>query len=471
MTSQTTIPDLRLLFQPRSIAIIGASQDEFKSGGAFISRLLKDGYAGKIYPINPREPEIRSLKSYPSVLDVPDDLDLVIIAIGAQLVPQAMAECSRKRCKFAIVHSAGFSELGPQGKDLEKRTVEAARSGGVRVVGPNCMGLFSAQAGINTITPFSQMSMEPGGVAFVGQSGWASENFLVIGNERGLHFSNVISIGNQCDLTIEDVIEYFGHDPATKVITAYVEGLKQGRHFLKLAEEISPQKPIIVWKGGSSEAGAKAAASHTGSLAGNYTVFEGLSRQKGIIQAHSLEELLDLAVGFTSPYLPTGNSVGLLIEAGGGAVASADACARVGLTIPPLPEEIQQKLRDFLTGKTPPSPNLRNPVDLVWVPINGAAKVYATCLEIMFPAVDSCIMICYAFLQDKWFTSRLQSLRDHFQKPLMIIPGHHTENREGMRLLAEQGIPTYAMPERAVEAMSALTRRSEYLKNLSKHQG
>jgi acyl-CoA synthetase (NDP forming) len=459
--------DLKSLFQPESVAIVGASQDELKSGGMFVSSLLKDGYKGAIYPINRRESEIMSLKSYPSVLDVPGKIDLAVIAVPAQGVPQAMAECARKGVKFAVVHSVGFSELGTEGRELEKQMVEAARRGGVHIVGPNCMGIFSPKGCINTIVPHARVPMEPGGVAFIGQSGWASENMTRLGSERGLRFSGIVSIGNQSDLTIEDFLEYFGNDPETKVFAAYIEGLKQPRRFLKLAEEISPKKPIIVWKGGSSEFGAKAAASHTGSLAGNYALFETVSRQKGIISARSLEELIDLAVAFSCPYLPTGREVGLLIEAGGGAVATGDACARAGLNISPLPQHVQLKLREFLKGKVPPSPARGNPVDLVWVPFVDAASIYATCLEIMAEVVDSCLTICYAFLEDESFLSRLESIRNQNRKPIIVVPGNSIDQRQGMFLAIRRGIPAYTMPENAVRALAAMTQRAEYLKNLA----
>lgn len=459
-------PDLKSLFRPESIAIIGASQDELKSGGMFVSSLLKDGYRGTIYPINRKEPEIMSLKSYPGVLDVPGEIDLVVIAIPAPSVPQAIAECAEKGVKFAVVHSVGFSELGAEGRELEKQMVEAARRGGVRIVGPNCMGIFSPHGHINTIVPYARVPMEPGGVAFVGQSGWASENMTRLGSERGLRFTGIVSIGNQSDLTIEDFLEYFGSDPETKAFAAYIEGIKQPRRFLKLVEEISPRKPIIVWKGGSSEFGARAAASHTGSLAGNYALFQALSRQKGIIPAGSLEELLDMAVAFSAPYLPQGREVGLLIEAGGGAVATSDACAREGLNISPLPESVQRRLREFLEGRVPPSPARGNPVDLVWVPFVDAAEIYATCLEIMAPSVDSCLTICYYFIKDEAFLSRLEGIRDRYRKPIVVVPGNTIDQRRGMSLAVRRGIPTYVMPENAVKALAAMTRRAEYLRSL-----
>ncbi len=465
MTSKTAAPDLKTLFQPRSVAMVGASQDETKSGGMFISRLLKDGYRGAIYPINRRESEIRSLKSYPSVLDVPGEIDLAVMAIPAAGVPQVIAECAQKGVKFAIVHSVGFSELGAEGRELERQILETARSGGVKIVGPNCMGMFSPRASINTIAPNSRLPMEPGSLAFVGQSGWATETMIILGNERGLRFSGVISIGNQSDLTIEDFLEYFGNDPETKVIAFYIEGIKQAGRFFKLAEEISRRKPIIAWKGGSSEFGAKAAASHTGSLAGNYALFQAASRQKGIITALSLEELMDLAVAFSCPHLPKGNEVGMLIEAGGGAVASSDACAKAGLSVSPLPKDVQQKLRGFLKGKIPPSPSLANPVDLVWPPFSEAPSIFATCLEIMAQAVDSCLMICYVPIHDERFLSRLESIRDQAKMPIIFIPGNPIDQREGMSLATRRGIPAYTMPENAVRAISALTQRAKYLKS------
>jgi acyl-CoA synthetase (NDP forming) len=432
----------------------------------FVSRLLKDGYKGAIYPINNKEPEIMSLKSYPSVLDVPGDIDLAIITIPAQGVPLIMAECAKKGVRFAVVHSVGFSELGAEGKELERQMLQAARQGDVRIVGPNCMGIISPRASINTIIPYTNLPMEPGGVAFVGQSGWASQNMTHLGMERGLRFNGIISIGNQSDLTIEDFLEYFGNDPETRVIAFYIEGLKQAGRFLKLAEKISPRKPIIAWKGGSSEMGAKVAASHTGSLAGNYALFEAASRQKGIISVHSLEELIDLAVAFSCPCLPTGKEIGVLIEAGGGAVAISDACARAGLNISPLPQDAQQKLRKFLEGRIPPSSSLKNPIDLIWAPFNEASLIYATCLEIMAQTVDSCLTICYAVLQDEWFLSRLESIRDQKRKPIIVIPGSSADERQGMQLATRRGIPTYAMPENAVRAVAAMTRRAQYLRNL-----
>ncbi|MBM3149492.1 MAG: hypothetical protein FJZ88_05625, partial [Chloroflexi bacterium] len=266
-------------------------------------------------------------------------------------------------------------------------------------------------------------------------------------------------------LTIEDFIEYFGEDNNIKVIAAYIEGSKQGERLMKLAADISLKKPIVIWKGGSSEAGAEAAASHTGSLAGSYATFEAASRQNGITLARSLDELFNLAVAFTCPYLPTGNKLGLLLEAGGGAVASADICDKVGLTVPPLPIATQQKLDNFLIGRIPPSPSLKNPIDLVWAPLNEMTTIYTTALDIVLEAVDSCLMMCYAFLHEEQFISNLESVYHKHKKPVAIVPGHSSEQRQGMPMLVKRGIPTFAMPENAINALSALTNRAAYLKS------
>ena len=459
-------PDLKYLFDPRSVAIVGASKDEWKSGGMFINSMLQDKYAGTIYPINRRETEIMGLKCYPAMADIPGDVDLAVLAIPAQAIPAAMEDCARKRVKFAVVHAVGFSEMGSEGKELEKKMVGIARSGGVRVIGPNCMGIFTSRGRVNTVVPYARMPLDPGGVGFVGQSGWVSEMMLRLGSARGLRFSGIISIGNQGDLTLEDLIEYWGSDPDTKVIVAYIEGLKDPERFVRLAKEICPHKPTIIWKAGSSEMGARSAASHTGSLAGDYQVFQAMFRQTGIIPAFGMEDIIDLAVAFSCPVLPLGNDLGLLIEAGGGAVASSDAATRVGLRIKPFSSGLQSRLAEYLKDRVPPSNNRRNPVDLVWAPIGGASKVYADCLEMIMPEVDACIVITYAFLQEEWFRQQLVALRDRLGKPILLIPANPPDQMDGMISAVKDGLPTYVMPDNAIRCMGAMLKRTDYLKKV-----
>lgn len=446
---------LERLFNPSSLAIVGASNDLRKSGARFLKGLMDSGFKGKFYAVNPNEPEILGQKGYRTVMDVAEEIDLAIIAVPARVVPPVMADCSRKGVKFAIVHSAGFSELGAEGKELEKEMLRSARQGGTRIIGPNCMGLYSPLAHINTIASRITLEDESGPVAFIGQSGWVTENVIQLGYERGLRFSKVVSIGNQSDLTIEDLIAYLADDPDTRVIAFYAEGIKRGREFLQLAREVSKKKPIIAWKAGRSEGGARAASSHTGSLAGNGIVLDAVMIQSGVVIARDLENLLELITGFTCPVLPKGNRVGLLVEAGGGAVAGSDAAESMGLTVPILSAEAQQELVDRLKDIIPPFATPKNPVDIVWAPTENPTQLFMDCSRIMLKEVDAIVILNYEVF-DESFIKAITDLRDETGKPILVIPGHAAERRPGMSLLVKNGIPTFTIPETAMKILSAM---------------
>ncbi len=453
--------ELDRLFSPSSIAIIGASQDIDKGGGFVLHGLLQGGFRGKLYPVNPKQTEIMGLKTYPSVLDIPEEVDEVIIAVAARIVPRVMAECSQKGIKFAVVHSAGFSELGAEGRELENEMLRIAQQGGTRIVGPNCMGLYNPRANLNTILTEAYLTSDPGSIAFIGQSGNVSENFISMGYELGLRYSKVVSIGNQSDLTIEDFLEYFAADPETKVIGCYIEGIKRGREFLQLAKQISLKKPIIVWKGGKSEAGVKIAASHTGSLAGNRAVFEAALKQSGIISADNSEELLDLAMGFTSPVLPAGNRLGLIAEAGSGTVTGADIYEQLGLAMPALSAETQKELDNTLQDMAMANLTRQNPVDLGWLTYDISPRLHLACSQIIGKEVDAIVTLCYAHL-DEQFAAQLASLRDEIKKPIILVAGLPAMEKEGMKMLVRNGIPTYTILQRALKVLSAMVRYSNY---------
>jgi acyl-CoA synthetase (NDP forming) len=453
--------ELDRLFNPRSVAIIGASPDKDKGGGFVLYGLLEGGFKGKLYPVNPRQTEVMGLRAYPSVLDIPDEVDEAIIAVAARIVPRVMAECIQKGIKFAVVHSAGFSELGAEGKELESEMLRIARQGGARIVGPNCMGIYNSRAHLNTILSEAYLIGEPGPISFIAQSGNVSENFISMGYERGLRHSKVVSIGNQSDLTIEDFLEYFADDPDTKIIGCYIEGIKRGRDFLQLAKQISLRKPIIVWKGGKSEAGARIAASHTASLAGNRTVFEAVLKQSGVVSADNLEELVDLAMGFTCPVLPDGNRLGLIAEAGSGTVTGADIQEGLGLAMPILSTETQKELDDVLKDMTMPSLTRQNPVDLGWLTYDVSPRLHLESCRIVGREVDAMVLLCYSHL-DEDFANQLTALRDKMAKPIILVPGLPAMEQEGMRLLARKGIPTYTILQRALKVLSAMVRYSNY---------
>lgn len=453
----TGCQSLERLFRPSSLAIIGASNYTQKGGGFLLKGLIANNFQGTVYPVNPRESEILGLRSYPTVIDIPGEVDLAIIAVSARLVPQVLSECGQKGIKFAVVHSAGFAELGIQGEALEKETLDIARRSGIRFVGPNCMGLCCVEVGLNTIRPSIRLLDGVGDVAFLGQSGWVSQNFIGMGKERGLRFSKVVSVGNQADLSIEDFLEYLGADAQTRVIGCYIEGIKEGRKFMQLVRQISPTKPIIVWKAGRTEAGVRAASSHTASLAGNSSIFDVALRQSGAVIAHNLEDLVDLAIGFTCPVLPNGNRLGVVVEAGGGGVAAADAHEALGLEMPVLSQAAQKELTNTLDGSVVALPNLRNPIDIVW-PLNWATG-WATleCLRIVLQEVDAALAIDYAPLNERLAT-KVAALRDETGKPIIMIPGDPVEQKQGMSRLVRKGVPSFAIPERALKVLAAMVR-------------
>jgi acetyltransferase len=454
------VKQLDQLFYPSSIAMIGASRDEGKGGGRFLKGLMDSGFKGRLYPVNPNEPEIMGLKCYRSVLDIPRDVDLTIITVPARIVPQVIAECSEKGVRFAVVHSAGFSEVGTEGKRLEGEMLQSLRRGRTRIIGPNCMGIYSHKAHINTITRRTVFEDDTGPVAFIGQSGWVTQSVMSEGYERGLRFSKIVSIGNQSDLGIEDLLEYFAGDSDIRVIALYIEGVKRGREFLHLARQISKEKPIIAWKAGRTRAGVLAAASHTGSLAGSNVVFDAALTQSGIARARNLEELIDLTVGFTCPVLPLGNKVGLLVEAGGEAVAGADAAEEMGLEMPQFSTETQAELTSKLKGLIPPSSSPRNPVDLIWPPSDARAQLFRECSQIMLKEVDA--MVIEIAIVDDNFVKEVISWRNETRKPILIVPEHPEQLKSAMNLLTMSGIPNFTIPDRAMKVLSAMVRYSNY---------
>ncbi len=457
----TDSASLERLFKPSSIAVIGASNFTQKGGGFLLQDLIKNNFKGALYPVNPHESEVLGLKNYTSVTTIPDDVDLAIIAVSARLVPQVMHECAEKGIKFAVVHSAGFAEMGDEGKSLEQETIDIAHKSGIRFVGPNCMGLCCPEIGLNTISSNTRLGTLGGGVAFLGQSGWVSENFIGVGNKRGLLFSKVVSVGNQADLNIEDFLEYLGTDEQTKVIGCYIEGIKQGRRFMELIKRISRSKPVIVWKAGRTEAGIRAASSHTASIAGNSDVFDAALKQSGAIIARNLENLIDLATGFTCPVLPGGNRLGVVVESGGGGVAAADAHQVLGLEMPAFSESIRKELAEILHGSVVALPNLRNPVDVVW-PLNHATGwAMLNCLRIVLKETDIALAVDYAPFNNR-LVKKVAALRDATGKPVIIIPGDSVRQEADMGRLVRSGIPSFTIPERALNVIAAMVNYARY---------
>ena len=451
--------DLDLLFRPRSLAIIGVSQDPSRGGRFIWWRVRTQGYRGKKYPISRSCTELDGVPCYRSLSDIDEPIDLVIAAVPASAVESVLIDCAQKGIKFVVIHSAGFAESGREGRALQERVLMVARNGGMRVVGPNCMGILCPDVRLNTIVDLEESDTKPGSVAFCGQSGWVTENFVTGGSARGLRFTTVVSSGNQADLNLLDYVSYFGRDPSTRLICVYTEGITRGRELLGVVSKVGRTKPVIIWKSGFSQAGARAALSHTGSIVGNREVWLAAARSSGIILAEGFEELIDLAVAFSAPPFPKSRKVGIIGEGGGGVISGSDACERLGLEVRLFSSELRGQLEEFLKKHLPPFSGTSNPLDLVWLPEKTALTICTTCIELMANEVDSIMIMTYIpfvipDMRPRYIESFSQ-LRDRLNLPIYVVPPAAARAADGMKEFTMAGLPAFPSFERAARGISA----------------
>jgi acyl-CoA synthetase (NDP forming) len=348
------------LFHPRSVALVGASKDPKKWGFSLLFNLVKGGYPGRVYPINPREREILGFKAYPSIAQVPEPVDLAILVVPSADMPKVIQEGGRNGTKVGVVITAGFGEVDRKGKNIEAELVALARSLGMRLVGPNCQGIVSTWNG-SLYAHMPPQFPPPGPLGVVSQSGNLATSLIEAGRQLGIGFSRIISSGNESDLQTPDFLEFLTEDPKTEIVLSYLEGVKDGRKFFQTAQKVSAQKPFLMVKAGQTEAGVKAAFSHTGALAGSAGLFSGLCRQMGIVQAETIEEMVDMAAALATQPLPKGRRVGVVTLGGGWGVLAADFCAQAGLVIEELSPGMIRELNEIL----PAWWNRMNPVDMV----------------------------------------------------------------------------------------------------------
>jgi acyl-CoA synthetase (NDP forming) len=450
--------ELNRIFYPSSVAIIGASKER-KFGRMFLESFVDMGFEGRLYPVNPHEKEILGLKAYPSVKEIPSPVDLAIVATSPQVAPQVVRECAEKGVKGVVIYTAGFSEMGEEGKKIEEEMVRIARAKGTRIIGPNCQGIYCPSS---KLTIFPGLPKESGNVGFISQSGSLATMLVLVGDLKGIRFSKVVSFGNGCDLNIADFLEYLWRDPETKIITAYMEGIKDGWKFLKLAREASKTKPIIVWRGGVTEAGAKAAASHTGAMAVPNAMWKAFSRQCGIINTNSVEELFDCLLAFMRLPIPKGRKVAVISGPGGPAVTAADACVEMGLELAQLSEET----RRIIGGLIPPvGTSTRNPVDLGMGTV-FAPEFYREAVRIVGGEenVDMLLVICFS---PDAVDMVLEAEKD-LEKPVVIALPAITELRE-YKLSSDVVILAYPSERRAARVLGALADYKEFLEKQSAH--
>jgi acyl-CoA synthetase (NDP forming) len=483
---------LEHLFNPQSIAIVGASRDPKKWGFHLLLNVMKGGYAGRIYPVNAREKEILGFKAYATVAQIPEAVDLVLLIVPPSDILKVLHDCGKNRAKIGVVITAGFSEVSHEGRKLEEEMVGLARSLGMRLVGPNCQGIVT----IGSHRLYAHMPPqfpESGPLGLVSQSGNLATSIIELANPMYLGFSRIISSGNEADLQTIDFLEYLAEDPQTEVILSYLEGIKDGERFIKTAKKISSQKPLVMVKAGRTEAGIKAAFSHTGALTGSANLFDGLCRQAGIIRADTLEEMVDIAVALLTQPLTKGKRVGILTLGGGWGVLAADYCAKADLTLPDLSREMVKTLDRVL----PPWWNRINPVDMV-AGYRKGDLIQSLELFLRSEQFDGVLMLGLgwrvvrgSFLRKSAHTpgdememagrdwieeeqkifSDVQELGRKYEKPILLasdmvhlIPGY-AESLRGRRVAA------YPSLHRAVRAYRGLVQRYEILKRAHGSKG
>ena len=464
----TVVNALKSIFLPESIAVVGASNTPGKWGHSMISRPVESGFRGRIYPINPKADTIYGMKAYPTISDLPEVVDLAIFTIPAHLLPGAVKECIKKGIKAGIVISAGFAEIGPKGQALQDELVAVAKEGDFRFIGPNCMGLWSSCVRLNTAFHFKP---EPGGITFLSQSGTMGGYLLETANNKGYGFNAFVSVGNQADLSMADYIEYFGQDEDTKVIVLYIEGLKDTTRFLKNAKEVVKKKPIIVFKAGRTDDGARATMSHTASIAGSDAIFEAACKQAGIIRTYDVIHAFDIAEALSKQPLPKGNRVAIVSGGGGHCVVTTDACAGFGLTVPELDKKTMDEIQALLL---PHAPVPRNPIDMA---ADNRPDTIKNILAILarHPDIDAIITAANFLMNIKDpevlkvktdTTLMVADIPERYGKPL--IATMHRRHMTGVLFdfFRDKGIPCYEFPEEAARAVYGLYRYSE-IKNKS----
>jgi acetyl coenzyme A synthetase (ADP forming)-like protein len=446
---------MRPVFEPRSIAIIGASRRVGQLGREIVDNLLKNAYRGKLYVVHPSAAEIDGVKAYPSVQSIPDDVDLAIVAVPAREVEHVIDDCISKHVPAAVVISAGFGETGAEGRAMERRLLEKIRAAGMRMVGPNCMGVINTDAGVSMQGTFAPVFPPAGTIAMSSQSGALGLAILDYAKSLNIGFSTFVSVGNKTDVSGNDLIQYWAEDPNTEVILLYLESFGNPRKFAEITRRVGKKKPIVVVKAGRSASGAKAASSHTGALATNDAAAGAMLRQAGVIRTDTLEELFDIASLFAHQPLPRGRRVAIVTNAGGPGILAADACEANGLQLAALAPETANHLRSFL----PAAASVGNPVDMI---ASASPEHYAKTLRAVLadPSVDAVIAIYIPVLAI-----------DAPQVAASIREAAKTANGKTLvaTFMSVQGlpeplspVPSFPFPERAANALARATKYAEW---------
>lgn len=458
------IASLKAIFEPRSVAVIGASNRRDTIGNELFRNILKQDFLGIVYPVNPNADVVASIKTYPSVLDIPGPVDLAIIIVPAETVQQVAEECGQKGVKGIVVISAGFGESGAEGKERQNWLVETCRRYGTRLVGPNCMGVVNTDPKFNLNATFSPVIPPAGKIALGTQSGALGLAILEYTQRLNIGMSTFVSIGNRADVSNNDLLEYWAQDQNTDVILLYLESFGNPRNFARTARSITPSKPIIAVKSGRTPVGSKAAASHTGALATAEVASEALFTQAGIIRMDTMEELFDVANLMSHQPIPAGRKVTILTNAGGPGIMTADACYDRGLELPPLSDKTTDGLKSFL----PPRASFSNPIDMT---AGAAAEEYAKALKLLLND-DGIDIVVVIFIPP--IATQLEEVANAIRE---IAPDFHRRGKALVAsLMASRGtpielcskdnccVPSFTFPEATATALAKYCEYGEWLK-------
>lgn len=461
-----TTASLRPFFKPRAVAVVGASREPASIGGRLLRALLAEPFRGPIYPVNPKAAELQGLRAYRSVREIPEPVDLAVIAVPREAVAAVVDDCAARGVKALVVITAGFAEVGPEGRALQDRLVELVRGAGMRLIGPNCMGILNTDPAVTLNATFSPVFPPAGRVAMLTQSGALGLAILAAARRLRLGLSTFVSIGNKADVSGNDLLQYWEEDPGTAVILLYLESFGNPRRFARIARRVSRRKPIVAVKGGRSTAGNRAAGSHTAALAASDVAVDALFHQTGIIRADTLEDLFALATALESQPLPSGRRVAVVTNAGGPAILCADMCEAGGLTLPRLSDATRATLASFL----PPTAGLTNPVDLI---ASAGPDDYRRAVELLLASgeVDALIVI---YIPLDW--SNLEAVagaigegvaRGRAARPAgaattpVLLCWMGEEGTEAPASLAEARLPCYAYPETPARVLAHLAAYAE----------
>ncbi len=446
---------LDALFRPRSVAIVGASNNPLSIGHIVIQNLVDHGFRGPIFPINPKERQIKSFKAYKSVLEVPDEVDLVNISIRNTFVPRVIEECGKKGVRFAIVHSAGFKEVGAEGLLLEKQVVEIAHKYGLRVYGPNSQGVQNSDPEIALYANFTFVPMTPGCVSILAQSGGVGEVLKIPLHKLGMGLRMYASFGNECDVSMNEILAYFGEDDGARVIMLQVETLSDPEGFLEVAGRITPKKPILAIKAGRTKEGAVAVSSHTGSLMDQDTMADALFEKAGILRFNSQDEMTKAAIAFATQPPPSGNKVAIVTNTGGPGILALDEAILGGLELAALEEKTMNYLRENLH----PEATVKNPVDVI---ATATPEHYGLTVETLFkdPGVDMVLVnfITAPFVDLAGIAQRLKEAGEAADKPVVAVVMTIEKWYGLIEAIRASGTPVFEFPEDGALALLAMAR-------------